>query len=85
MSNKIYTLTESQRAELEIALVEAAGVLKLINTYASTNFPEAEFEGIPETVSLVRARLLEIWDAISDDGFERRAALEAKGFEPDLL
>lgn len=85
MSNKTYVLTEGQQNELEIALIEAAAVLKLLNNYLGSNFQDAEFEGLGETLAIVRARLIEIWTAISDQGFERRAELAAKGIETDLL
>ena len=85
MSNKTYVMTESQQSELEIALIEAAAVLKLLNNYLGSNFQEAEFEGLAETVSVVRSRLMHLWEAVSNQGFERRAELAAKGIESDLL
>jgi len=79
MTEKTYTLTASQQSELEIAVVQTAAVLKLLENYLSCNYQEAEHEGLSETVAVVRACLMNLWNAISDQGFERRAELQAKG------
>lgn len=80
MTEKTFTLTATQQSELEIAVVQTAGVLKLLENYLSCNYQDAEHEGLAETAAVVRSRLMQLWSAVSDHGFERRAELQAKGF-----
>ena len=83
--SKNYVLTESQQGELEIALIEARAVLKLLNSYLYDKYYSADDEGLPEVVSMVRHRLGVITEALTVASFERRAELAAKGIEADLL